>query len=350
MMAEQKRNYATKKTGDTEGDPLWNMADIKNVVEWFEKKNEWDGYLITLLEMLLGRRISDIMALKWSDFYFENGTRKSEMNTVVEQKTGKTAHLAISSMVFEAIDTFLTHKKINPMDHLDEEIFDHPSKQTWRRVERLYFKDGKCTLNMEHTVENWKEKFGKDWGDKAIRDIKDAFEKQDKKRSRKYGTYDDMFAYLHYVVDRKNAISTQADYYRQKLKAAVEDCGITYTVSTHSLRKTFVYWIYTMHPFDPNCVYSLQMMLKHDSIQQTLNYAGVTKIRNRKYLEDHGDFIRNVLAGKGDEIVKNMPVISLKSDDLGQIFLDIIHGIENGMEAVEVYQMAINAANEKRVM
>lgn len=55
---EQNR-YATKKKGKTEVYPFWNMADIKNVVEWFENNNEWDGYLITMLELLLGRRIGD---------------------------------------------------------------------------------------------------------------------------------------------------------------------------------------------------------------------------------------------------------------------------------------------------
>ena len=55
----QKRNYTTKKKGKTEVQPFWNMSDIKNVAEWFEKNNEWDGYLITLLELLLGRRIGD---------------------------------------------------------------------------------------------------------------------------------------------------------------------------------------------------------------------------------------------------------------------------------------------------
>lgn len=36
----QTRDYATKKKGKTEVQPFWNMSDIKNVVEWFEKNNE----------------------------------------------------------------------------------------------------------------------------------------------------------------------------------------------------------------------------------------------------------------------------------------------------------------------
>ena len=55
----QTRDYATKKKGKTEVQPFWNMSDIKNVVEWFEKNNEWDGYLITLLELLLERKFNE---------------------------------------------------------------------------------------------------------------------------------------------------------------------------------------------------------------------------------------------------------------------------------------------------
>lgn len=46
---------------------------------------------------------------------------------------------------------------------------------------------------------------------------------------------------------------------------------------------------------------------------------------------------------KGDEIVKNMPVISLKSDDFGRI-------IRMLTDDVDKYQAAINMANELRVM
>lgn len=56
---EEKSRYATKKKGKTEVQPLWNMEDIKAVIEWFEKKEDWDGYFITMLELLLGRRIGD---------------------------------------------------------------------------------------------------------------------------------------------------------------------------------------------------------------------------------------------------------------------------------------------------
>ena len=48
---EEKSRYATKKKGKTEVQPLWNMADIKAVVEWFEEKEDCDGYFITMLHL-----------------------------------------------------------------------------------------------------------------------------------------------------------------------------------------------------------------------------------------------------------------------------------------------------------
>ena len=45
----------------------------------------------------------------------------------------------------------------------------------------------------------------------------------------------------------------------------------------------------------------------------------------------------------GDEIVKNMPVISLKSDDFGKI-------IRMLTDDVDKYQKAIDMANEMRIL
>jgi hypothetical protein len=88
---------------------------------------------------------------------------------------------------------------------------------------------------------------------------------------------------------------------------------------------------------------SLQKMFNHSDLQTTMNYIGLTEEKNRQLINDHGEFIHNVLAGKGDEIAKNMPVISLKSDDFGKI-------IRMLTDDVDKYQAAINMANELRVI
>lgn len=324
----QSRSYTTKKKGKTEVYPFWNMSDIKNVVEWFENNNEWDGYLITMLELLLGRRIGDTVMMKWSDLYYENGNRKSEINTIEEQKTGKITNIPVSNMVFEAVDNYLSHVKVNPMEHYDEYIFSFSAKTEW-------IKRSVLDVYSENSIESWCAALDKDFSDKRKEKIYTDFHKQ-----KKYSSLGD---YLYYEVEYDDVVKWQTDDYRKKLKKAVEACNIQYAVSSHSLRKSFGYWIHKTHPFDPDCLLSLQKLFNHSDLQTTMNYIGLTEEKNRKYINDHGEFIHNVLAGNGDEIVKNMPVISLKSDDFGKI-------IRMLTDNVDKYQAAIDMANEMRII
>ena len=324
----QRRDYATKKKGKTEVQPFWNMSDIKNVVEWFENNDEWDGYLITLLELLLGRRIGDTVMMKWSDLYYENGNRKNKIDTIEEQKTGKITNLPVSNMVWEAIDNYLAHINVNPMEHYNDFIFEYQPKTDWIRR-------GKFWHYTVFTLDFWCEKSCKDFSEKRKEKIVSDYKKQNK--------YETLGDYLYYVVEYNDVVKWQTDDYRKKLTRAVEDIGITSPVSSHSLRKSFGYWIHKTHPFDPDCLLSLQKLFNHSDLQTTINYIGLTEEKNRQLINDHGEFVHNVLAGKGDEIVKNMPVISLKSDDFGKI-------IRMLTDDVDKYQAAINMANELRVL
>lgn len=324
----QKRNYTTKKKGKTEVQPFWNMEDIKDIVEWFEKNEEWDGYLITLLELLLGRRIGDTVMMKWSDLYYENGNRKDEINTIEEQKTGKITNLPISNMVWEAVDNYLVHVKTDPMLSYNQYIFNYSPKSQW--ISRYKFYEYN-----RFTLDSWCRELNKDFSDKRKEKIFNDFHKQ-----KKYSSLGD---YLYYEVEYNDVVKWETDDYRKKLKKAVEDVGITSPVSSHSLRKSFGYWIHKTHPFDPDCLLSLQKLFNHSDLQTTMNYIGLTEEKNRQLINDHGEFIHNVLAGKGDEIVKNMPVISLKSDDFGKI-------VRMLTDDVDKYQAAIDMANELRIV
>ena len=320
----QTRDYATKKKGKTEVQPFWNMEDIKNVIEWFEKNEEWDGYLITLLELLLGRRIGDTVMMKWSDLYYENGNRKSEIDTIEEQKTGKITNLPVSNMVWEAVDNYLSHVKIDPMEHYNEYIFSYIPKTLWL----LRHPNTPFYMN----IETWCGYLNKDFSDKRKQKILDDFHKQKE--------YKSLGDYLYYIIEYNDVVKWQTDDYRKKLKKAVEDVGIRYPISSHSLRKSFGYWIHKTHPFDPDCLLSLQKLFNHTDLQMTMNYIGLTEEKNRQLINDHGEFIHNVLAGKGDEIVKNMPVVSLNFGKIIRMLTD----------DVDKYQAAINMANELRIL
>ena len=161
----QTKSYATKKKGKTEVYPFWNLEDIKKMIDWFVDHKEWDGYLITMLELLLGRRIGDTVSMKWSDFYYENGNKKTELDDVEEQKTGKITRVPISNMVFEAIDMYCSSTNINPMEHYNEYIFSFPAKTSWisRYGNEIY---------KENNLEKWCEFLNKDFSDKRKEEIK----------------------------------------------------------------------------------------------------------------------------------------------------------------------------------
>jgi integrase len=326
--------YATKKRGKTEKDPFWNLQDIKNLVEWFENNNKWDGYLITMFELLLGRRIGDTVSMLWSDFYYENGKRREEMMTVVEQKTGKTNEVPLTNLVFEAIEKYCQNTNINPMEHYNEYIFNFKCKTEW--IQR---KDNPVYKHKECDVELFVRELGKTYEDDRKAKIVEKFHNQ-----KEYTSFGD---YFYYEVEYTDIIKFTTDTYRKMFNKAKEACGIEYDVSTHSFRKSFGYWIHHTHPYDPDCLLSLQKMFGHATLQQTMDYFGLTKEKNRMYINDHSEMIRKTLEGDTSEIIKNSPVISLKTEDFGDIIMKVIK--ETELSDVERYQMAINMANDLRI-
>jgi len=308
--------------------PFWKMEDIRNVVEWFENNNEWDGYLITMLELLLGRRIGDTVMIKWSDLYYENENRKREINTIEEQKTEKVTNIPISDTVFEVVDKYLENVDVDIKKHYNEYIFKYIPKSNWIKRKNL-------DIYSKNDIEFWCKALNKTISEDRKEKIIKEFSKQQR--------YSSLGDYLYYVVEYNDVVKQQTNVYRKLLNKAVEAANIKYAVSTHSLRKSFGYWIHKTHPFDPDCLLSLQKLFNHTNLNDTMDYIGLTDEKNRQLINDHGEFIHNVLAGKGDEIVKNMPVISLKSDDLGKI-------IRYLTDDVDKYQTAINMANKLRIV
>lgn len=331
----QKRNYATKKKGKTEVYPFWNLVDIKNVIKWFEDHEEWDGYLITLLEMMLARRISDTISMRWSDLYYENGNEREEMTTVEEMKTGKTVEVPITHMVFEAVEKYCEKTKINPMEHYDEFIFGFNSKTEWILRENH-------SIYTENDLEKWCEFLNKDLSDKRKESILEGFKKQKK--------YKTLGEYLYWKIEWADIDKWHTNAYRNLLKRAIKDCEIQYRVSSHSLRKSFGYWVHQLHPFDPDCLYSISRMFGHSTIQQTLDYIGLTKEKNKKYVDDYGDLIKNVLDGNIDDIKGNSPVVSILTENLGNILMEVIKKARNtDMSDMEIYHEAMNETNKCRV-
>ena len=77
--AIQASQKATKKSGTTEVQPFWNLEDIVAMKDCFLSHGQYHHALTFMMELLTGRRIGDILALRWSDIYYPNGRIKRDL-------------------------------------------------------------------------------------------------------------------------------------------------------------------------------------------------------------------------------------------------------------------------------
>lgn len=251
-----------KKRGKTEVYPFWYMEDIKNMMDYFKMKEMWHWYLAFNFGLLLGRRVSDTLSYKWSDFFYENGRMKDEIE-IIEQKTGKETRPYVCGACKNAIQLYIEKTGIDPMEHFNEFVL--PTKQ---KADLLSHKD-------EYSDEEFDELM---WG----------------------------------------AIQSQAAAFRKQFKIAADACNIQYPVSTHSLRKSFGFWSVKLHPYDVTTVDKLQGIFAHSDRNITLHYIGIAREDEIKLYNDMGDFVTDIANGK-KPVIKNSPVVPLKSEDYREI-------------------------------
>lgn len=253
---------STKKQGKTEVYPFWSIEDIKNMLDYFKTKEMWHWYLAFNFGLLLGRRVSDTLSFKWADFFYKNGRLKDEIE-IKEQKTGKFTRPYICEACKEALQLYIDKTGTNPMEKYNDFIITTKQKSLLLKNKANYSKE----------------------------------------------EYEYLF---------RKATQSQASAYRKQFKIAADACGIKYPVSTHSTRKTFGYWSVKLHPYDITTIDKLQGIFSHSDRNTTLKYIGIAKEDEIKLYKDMGNFITNIRNGK-NTIIKNSPIISLKSEDFRAI-------------------------------
>lgn len=279
----------TKQTGKTEVYPFWYMEDIKNMLDYFKIKKMWHWYLVFNFGLLLGRRVSDTLSFKWSDFFYKNGRMKDEIE-IKEQKTGKVTRPYVCGACKEALQLYIDKIGIDPMDNYNDFII--------------------TTVNKSQLLENRED-----------------------------------YTEQEYQKLMWNATQSQAAAYRKQFKIAADSCGIQYPVSTHSTRKTFGYWSVKLHPYDITTVDKLQGIFSHSDRNTTLHYIGIAREDEIKLYNDMGSFITDVANGK-KPVVKNSPVVPLKTEDFREILSKCWDMAQNGDDKFDGINKLIGMAEK----
>jgi integrase len=94
-------------------------------------------------------------------------------------------------------------------------------------------------------------------------------------------------------VDKDGKGYIKVDRAEQIIKEASDAVGITFNVSTHSMRKTFGYWQMKLHSDDKDAIYMIQCMFNHDDEKVTTRYIGLTDEKAQQYYNDLGSYFKN---------------------------------------------------------
>lgn len=237
-----------------------NFEDMKKIQDYFIQNEQWNFYLLFTLNVNTGRRISDLLQTKWSDFFYKNGNIKrfwdimkfeKETNNRVrgEQKTSKIKELFINVAVQEAFNLFLEKENRN--------------------------------IDFEYDYDEF------------------------------------IFKQLH-GTHRGKVVSQEG--YRQALIKAGE-C-LDYDIRSHSMRRGMGKMMLELHPNDPKGKAVLMELYNHSSEKMTNKYIGETAKLEKEYLEDFGDkYKKYVMDGEEIPFTVKKPVSVYDNSELRNYML-----------------------------
>ena len=117
------RQVTKEKGEETKVEPIHTFEELLAIEDYFKSNEQYQYWLIGWLIASLGRRVGDIVALKWSDLYKINGSFRDRLSTLKEEKTGKTIGLSFTNFARARIEEYCDLKGINPMERYDKEVF-----------------------------------------------------------------------------------------------------------------------------------------------------------------------------------------------------------------------------------
>ena len=123
LLCENIRQVTKEKGEETKVEPIHTFDELLAIEDYFKNNKQYQYWLIGWLIASLGRRVGDIVALKWSDLYKINGNFRDRLSTLKEEKTGKTIGLSFTNFARARIEEYCELENINPMERYTEKVF-----------------------------------------------------------------------------------------------------------------------------------------------------------------------------------------------------------------------------------
>ena len=123
LLCENVRQVTKEKGEETKVEPIHTFDELLAIEDYFKSNGQYQYWLIGWLIASLGRRVGDIVALKWSDLYKINGNFRDRLSTLKEEKTGKTIGLSFTNFARARVEEYCELENINPMEHYNEGVF-----------------------------------------------------------------------------------------------------------------------------------------------------------------------------------------------------------------------------------
>ena len=123
LICENVRQVTKEKGEETKVEPIHTFDELLAIEDYFKDNKQYQYWLIGWLIASLGRRVGDIVALKWSDLYKINGNFRDRLSTLKEEKTGKTIGLSFTNFARARVEEYCELGNIKPMEHYNEGVF-----------------------------------------------------------------------------------------------------------------------------------------------------------------------------------------------------------------------------------
>ena len=122
ILVDNVRQVTKTKGIGTKVDPIHSFDDLKLILDYFWKTGRYHHWLCAWLMVTLGRRVSDVMTLTWSNLYMPNGNFRDKV-VIKEKKTDKVCEVKFPLCPQERIKEYCAVKHINPLEHYNDKIF-----------------------------------------------------------------------------------------------------------------------------------------------------------------------------------------------------------------------------------